>query len=581
MAVRPAARRTSGTRIRVAVLGVFLVLSWVGVGYRLFQVQVVQAAEFEEMSLDQRMTRRELAAERGRIFDRNGDPLAMTVEAESIYAVPQELDDPLYVAQQVGGLLGRDPGELLQQLQSGANFVYLGRQVEKDQAARVLELALPGVYSHPESKRVYPAGAVASQVVGIVNIDGEGTEGLEYRYEEVLRGTPGEMIFERDLNGVPIPQGRTIVRPAVPGLDLVTTIDSPLQFVVEDTCARTVETTGAASCWGVVLHAETGEVLAMGGAPGFDPERRRQTDGEGGFENFVVRGTYEPGSTQKLITMATALETGVARVSEVVPQVSDTYEVTAGACRSATDDIYGCFRDFEPHPTIDMTVRDVFTVSSNVGTIRIAERLSHEQLVSSMEAFGQGTATGIDFSGEAAGAVNVDPTCGSCLASASIGYSVAVTPLQMAAAYAAVANDGVWTQPHLVASRLDPDGEIIPFQPERRQVVSEQTARVMRELLAGVVEAGTGRQAQVPGYRVGGKTGTADKVAEDGGYTDITMASFVGMAPIDDPQLVVAVVVDAPAYEYRTGGLAAAPAFAEIMEAALHRLGVTPDGVAG
>ncbi len=297
----------------------------------------------------------------------------------------------------------------------------------------------------------------------------------------------------------------------------------------------------------------------------------------GGFENFAIRGSYEPGSTQKLITVAAALDRGVFNINDVIGAVADRYEVTPGACESKTDDIYGCFGDFAPHETRDMTVREIFTISSNVGTIRVQEHLGPGVLESYLERFGLGQPTGVDFTGEAAGKINIPAGCSSCLASAAIGYSVSVTPLQMAAAYASIANDGEWIQPHLVASRVDVNGRTVPFEPERRQVVSDGTARTMRYLLADVVARGTGQKALIPGYTVGGKTGTADKIVDGVYVDDQTIASFVGMAPIDDPKVIVAVVVDNPAFEFRTGGTAAAPAFATIMEAALHALGVPPD----
>lgn len=579
MAARPAARAVIPSRVRVGILGLTFVLAWVALGYRLFEVQVVRASEYAEKGLAQRLTRRTVAPTRGKIFDRNGDPLAMTVEAKSIYAVPDQIADPLLTAQQVAVLTGGDTATLLDALQSGKDFVYLARQVELDVAQQVEDLQLPGVFSHDESKRVYPAGVVAAQVVGIADIDGNGVEGLEYEYDSSLRGTPGELVLEQDRAGRVIPLAPRSIVPAVPGEDLLTSIDLPLQYAAESTCEATVERTGARQCWIVVLHAETGEVLALAGSPTYDPEARRAADG-GPFTNFAVRGMYEPGSTQKLITVSAALDTGVLDLDTVIPDVADTYEVTPGACRSDNDDIYGCYRDFSRHETRSMTVREVFTVSSNVGTIKIEERMPRETLVEYMRRFGQGSPTGIDFSGEASGAITIDPGCSSCWASAAIGYSVAVTPLQMAAAYAAVANDGVWVRPHLVTGMVDVDGRLTEVEPETRSVVSEGTAWVMRELLANVVAAGTGKAAKVPGYRVGGKTGTADKYGPEG-YTDETIASFVGMAPIDDPKLVVAVVVDSPLPEYSTGGSAAAPAFASVMEAALHRLGVTPDGIAG
>lgn len=584
MAARPAARRISSSDLRVWLLGFVLVASWLGLGYRLFEVQVVRADEFQEAGLTQRLETRSLAPDRGTIFDRNGDPVAMTVEAESIWVVPQQVDDPVYTAQSIASITGRNwetaHEAILNGLANGTRFVYLARQVEPTTAQAVLDLGLGGVATLPEVKRVYPSGDVSSHVVGMVDIDGNGIEGLEVAYDELLTGTPGQMVFEEDPAGNIIPQATREVVPAVPGVDLLTTLDLSLQFTAHEACAKTVERTSAKGCWIVALHAETGEVLAMVGHPPFDPETRSGPEGAP-FSNFVVRGMYEPGSTQKLVTFAAALDQGVVTPSLVIGAVADRHETTPGACESSDDDVYGCFSDFTNHETVDMTVGDIFTESSNVGTIRIQEMLPAGTMLEYMNRFGYGSATGIDYSGEAKGLVNDDPGCTSCLASTAIGYNVAVTPLQIAAAYAAIANDGVWVQPHLVASTVDMSGQTDGPEPKTRRVVTENSAWVVRQLLANVVESGTGQAASVPGYRVGGKTGTANKLGDDGTYIDNTVASFVGMAPIDDPKVVIAVIVDDPAWEYRTGGLAAAPAFAQVMEAALHSLGVVPDALDG
>jgi cell division protein FtsI/penicillin-binding protein 2 len=581
VAARKAASRPAPERIRLVLLVVVLLLAWAGMGYRLVEVQVVRAAEFEELGLDQRLTTRSLAPDRGTIFDRNGDPLAMTIEAKTIYAVPDEIPEDMrvWVAQQVAAVTGHPWESMRDGVLKGGRFTYLARQVEPSVAREVIDLELPGVYTLPEPKRVYPDGPVASHVVGLVNLDGAGIEGLEFAYDELLSGTPGELVYERDINGRSIPQGYREVIPAVPGEDLVSTIDLSLQFSAAGACDDAIERTGAEGCWIVALEVETGEVLALVGSPAFDPETRQTVTG-GAFSNFAVRGMYEPGSTQKLVTLAAALDTGTVRPATVIPDVSDTYEVTDGACDDPDDDIYGCFGDFAPHETENMTVKQVFVESSNIGTIKIQERLRSGVLAEYVDRFGFGRPTGIDYSGEASGSLNLDPSCSSCLASAAIGYSVAVSPLQMAAAYAAIGNDGEWIQPSLVASRVDVDGNVEPFEPIRRQVVTPETSWVVRQLLAGVVEEGTGQNAATPGYRVGGKTGTANKLEDDGTYGDVTVASFVGLAPIDDPKVAIAVVIDAPAWEYRTGGSAAAPVFAAVMEAALHRLGVSPDDAA-
>ena len=572
----------------MALIGFVVIAAWLGMGYRLFEIQVVRADELAEQGLSQRLVTREMAPQRGKIYDRTGNLLAMTVESQSIFAVPDQVTEPLWVAQQIGGLLGVDADTLYDRLTSDLDFVYIKRQVEGVLAEQVLSLEMNGIFAHPEPSRIYPADSVAAHVTGFVNIDGDGQEGLELVYDSELRGQPGYAEYERDVAGRVIPQGYTNIVPAIPGMDLVTTIDLPLQYQAQESCIDAVDRTGADSCWAVVLEVETGEVLAMVGAPVFDPESRQTLDEscDGAddpntcrmFTNFVIRGIYEPGSTQKMITFAAALEEGEVNVGTLIPDVDDELELLDGACRSGDDDLHGCYVDFDEHETADMTVAEIFTRSSNVGTIKVAEKLGEARLVEYIERFGLGEKTGVDYTVEAPGILRFDAGCQTCWASAAIGYSVAATPLQMAAAYAAIGNEGVWTTPHIVRSRVDAEGETEVSGVETRQVVSSSTSLLMRELLARVVEEGTGHNGAVEGYRVGGKTGTANKLGDDGRYTDETRASFVGLAPINDPKVVVAVVVDSPDHKYRTGGLSAAPVFSEIMEQALHRLGVSPDG---
>jgi len=338
------------------LIGLFIIGSWVGMGYRLVQVQVVQATELADQGLSQRLVSRDLPPQRGKIYDRNGELLALTVEAQSLYAVPSQIEEPLWVAQQVGGLLDVDPDLLYEILTSTKDFVYLKRQLDSDEADEILSLGIRGINPLPEPKRIYPAGVVASHVTGFVDVDGNGQEGLEYIYDDELRGVPGSAVFERDRQGRPIPQGTNDIIPAVPGVDLNTTIDLPLQYNAQEACVAAVERTNAESCLVVVLHVETGDILAMTGAPVFDPQTRQTSNPKcdnaedaascRAFSNFVVRGIYEPGSTQKLITFAAAIEEGEVGVGTVIPDVTDVLELREDACRSADDDTYGCYRDF-------------------------------------------------------------------------------------------------------------------------------------------------------------------------------------------------------------------------------------------
>ncbi len=574
-------------RSRIAVVGIALVLGWAGMGYRLVEIQVVKAPELASAGLNQRLVTRDLAPQRGKVFDRNGDLLAMTVESSTLFAVPTQVEEPLYIAQQVGNFLGVDVDVLYERLTSDREFVYLKRQVDPALAQEVLDLGLRGVYSHPEPTRYYPESAVASQVTGFVDIDGVGLEGVELFYEEQLRGVPGRAVFERAPDGTPIPQGISDIVPATPGVDLITTIDLPLQYRSQKACQEAVRTYSAEGCWVVVLHVETGEILALGGVPEFDPVTRSHKDPSCITEeppprctifNFAVRGIFEPGSTQKLITVAAALEEGEVTIGTIIPDVPDQLELKDGACGLRRGELWGCYADFTRHETVDMSVADIFAQSSNIGTIMVAEKLGQTRQVEYIERFGLGVKTGVDFTAEASGILNFEAGCDICWASAAIGYSVAASPLQMAAAYAAIANQGVWTTPHLVSSTVDVHGSTEVASLQTRQVVSSGTARLMLELLERAVVQGTGTGAMVAGYRVGGKTGTANKLdLATGQYTDQTWASFVGIAPISNPKIVVAVVIDNPHKDFRTGGLSAAPVFAHVMEQALHRIGATPD----
>jgi cell division protein FtsI (penicillin-binding protein 3) len=567
--------RTELTDYRLVAVGVVLVLAWVAIGVRLFQVQVVQAEELAAMGLEQRLTVRELAADRGNIFDREGRELAITVDATTIFANPHQVTAPEVTASLMAAALDLNADELLEKLTSDKSFVFIARQVEWDQAEPVTKLEAAGIHWYTEPKRVYPAGSMAAQVVGFVNTDNQGIEGLEYGYDEALTGLPGRLEAELDPSGRIIDYWDADIVPAIPGSDLVTTIDREIQFIAEEVCEDTITRTEARRCSVVVLDPKTGEVLAMVTLPGFDPGDRSGTDPDR-YRNWSTHSVYEPGSTQKLVTVAAALEEKVVNWSTTF-EVPDQIEIVPGACPD-NEDVYGCFGDIAPHDPVTMSVRDIVTRSSNVGTILIGRELGEKNLARYLESFNYGARTGIDFPGEAAGEINLANGCQSCPASAAIGYSVSVTELQMAAVYATIANGGEWVQPHLVREVVDGSGVRSPIDPERREVVSAETARLVRLLLQSVVESddGTGQQARVAGYSVGGKTGTTRRFVEGEGYTGDFVASFIGMAPIENPEIVVAVVVDAP-YSDNTGGRAAAPAFAEIVERALHQMGVAPD----
>lgn len=559
-------RRWSGARL--VVVGVVLVLAWTLVGFRLTIVQGARAEEFAARGLDQRLQRRTLPADRGTIFDRDGRELAVSVESVSVYANPLEMPDPARVASLLSPLVGRDMSDLLADFTDGSAFVYVVRRIDPAEAQPIRDADLPGVYFLNEPKRVYPTGDLTAHVIGFVREDDNvGLEGLELQYDGALAGRPGELLVERDPAGRVIPQGEYQVVPAEPGSDLVLTIKTEIQYAAEAALADALDRTGARSGSVVVLDPETGEVLAMVTLPSFDPNDRSPED-EDSVRNRAVTDVFEPGSTQKLVTISAALEAGL---------VSPGTRFDIPAEIKIQDTV---FTDSTVHD-VTLTVSEIVSNSSNLGTILVGDLVGARLLHSFMAAFGEGSVTGIDFPGEVAGTLRpAEEWCvATCLAGTSIGYHVAVTPLQMAAVYATIANDGVWVQPHLVGEIVDGSGGRTPTSALERRVVSGTTAAQMRDMLARVVESGTGSLAAVPGYRVGGKTGTTEKyLAATGEYSEEqVVASFIGMAPIDDPKVVVAVVLDSPV-EYASGGQGAAPVFATVMLAALNQLGVPPHG---
>ena len=570
------------TDIRLLTIALLVVGSWATIGFRLYQVQVVDSAAYTAAAERQRVRVEETAAARGTIFDREGRELAVSIEARTVYANPRQIVDPGSTALALSKVLPLDIDRLREKLLADTTFVFVARQVEAGDAAKVAALELPGIHFLTEPKRVYPSGSLAAHAVGFVNIDSQGIEGLEAQYNSLLTGTPGRILAERAAGGQVIPHGRLEIQPAIPGADLIISIDREIQFMAHRACVDTLVATLADRCTVVALDPETFEIMAMVIVPSFDPADRSDADiASGVLANTAVRSLYEPGSTQKAVTVSAALEEGIVDW-DTQYLVHDKIEVVEGACADNDEVEWGCFTDFSPHPPEVLTVRDCVRRSSNVCTVKIGQDLGKSHLVAYLDAFGYGAHTGIDFPGEAKGTVNLPRGCSTCPASASIGYSLSVSPLQMASVYATIANDGVRLEPRLVTGIVNGDGVTTPPQKQPHRVLSDSTSRLVRLMLKAVVDSGTGTRAAVPGYTVGGKTGTTRKFDYSlGVYTDHYVASFVGMAPIDDPELVIAVVVDAPragaSISDRTGGAVAAPLFSRVMEGSLHQMGVSPD----
>ena len=548
--------RVVNRRIRL-LLAVF-VLVFAGMLVRAVWLQGVRAASLARMATGQHRQTVEVPAARGTIYDRTGVQLAIGEQATTVYANPREVRNPRAVATAASMLVGGDLHELLAALADRRRgFVYVKRKADSEQAAALKRRGFLGVGFYPEERRSYPQRTVAAQVLGYAGVDNAGLAGLELALDRELAGEPGSQTVVKD------PFGRAIdvveERPAQEGRDVYLTLDHALQASAEEVLRATVERWGARSASAVVLDPRTGGILALAVVPTFDANRY-PTASRARQRNRAVTDTYEPGSTFKLVTA-----TGVLAERLVSPS-------TAYTLPSSIHVADRVIHEAHERGTERMTVAEIVSRSSNVGTITLAQMLGRERLLRWISRFGFGKPTGIDFPGESAGLL---PTywSGSTIGTLPIGHGIAVTPVQMAAAYASIANRGVWIRPHL----LDHVDGRPPHRAERRRVVPRTVAAQIGAMLQNVVVEGTGTLAAVPGYKVAGKTGTAAKPDPRGGYSDSRyFASFVGYVPASDPRLVILVTVDEPRGAI-WGGVVAAPAFAEIARFGLQYLEVPPD----
>jgi cell division protein FtsI (penicillin-binding protein 3) len=539
--------------------------AFVVIALRLLQLAWLEGDRLAGLARRQRETRLEIEPLRGTIVDRSGDVLAVSVRGASVYVRPRRVPpqfDP-------GPLLRRlaiPHEEWLRKVSSEAPFVWLRRQANPDEVEAIEALAPHAVGILPERRRLYPRGALASAVIGFAGIDSQGLEGVERAYDGFLRGRPGTFGVERDALGRKIFSGAHDGE-ARRGADVVLTLDSTLQYAAERELERQVEATGAQGGIAVALDPRTGEVLAMAQTPSFDPNEVASSRPEE-RRNRVITDVYEPGSTLKGLLAAAVLEEGAASRQERFFCEEGDYRIGKAV-----------IHDHHGHGWL--TFDRIFWVSSNICAAKLAARIGAERYGAYLQAFGLGRRTGIDLLGEQPGLLRPPGTWKPLeLATIAFGQGIAITPLQLAAAYAALANGGVLMRPYVVRRVVAADGTVLlenSPQPIRR-VVREETARAVTEILEGVVgPEGTGERASIPGVRVAGKTGTSQK-ANPGrrGYSRGRIASFVGYFPAENPRMVLLVLVDEP----RTtiwGGTAAAPLFREIALAAIERLGIERD----
>ena len=559
----------SHTRLRV--LFAFFAVASLLLSARLAYWQTVGRADLLSKATDQVHSDLVVAAQRGVIRDRNGAILATTVELRSLYAIPGLMTDrdghdlrPT-VATALAPILGERAEVLRAAFDSGAEWLFVRRRLPEDTAARIAALHLAGLGFEMEPKRLYPNGTVGAQVLGFVNDDGVGQYGVEGRYAAELSGTPGRLVVARDPANRELALGLRTAVPPKNGDDLSLTIDLAVQNAVERELAAVVEREKAAGGAIVVLDPKDGAVLAIASSPTYDPASVGSAEAEA-LRNRAVSWTYEPGSTMKPITIAAALDKGVITPATSYQDVG--YAVIGGRklC-NAQCKVYG--------PT---TVTQILARSQNAGAVFVASKLGASDLNAYVHAFGFGQRTGVDLSAETTGIVRplaewypVD------LGTISYGQGLSVTPLQLAAAYGALANGGTLYQPYVVASRRDADGEHRTAPVAVRRVISEETSRTLVTMLTATVDVGIANAASLKGYSVAGKTGTAQIPSDDGSYVDDAyISSFAGFVPAIDPRMVVVVVLERPQSKL-LGTVPAMNTFKAIATDALRYARVQPD----
>jgi cell division protein FtsI (penicillin-binding protein 3)/stage V sporulation protein D (sporulation-specific penicillin-binding protein) len=549
--------RVVNSRIRLLLLCILLVFA--ALLARASWIATVRASALSQMAQIQTKATVILPAGRGTIFDSMGTPLALGEQATTVFADPRQVLHPRPEAKVAARVLGLKASTLYPLLANRSlGFVYVARKADPDLAAKLAKLKLAGFGFYGEERRTYPQKSVAAQVLGYAGVDNKGLSGLELQLDSSLRGRPGEQIVVRDPFGRPIKIEP--VTPARPGKAVFLTIDDTIQANAEQVLRQTVAKWGAKSATAIVLDPKTGAVLAMAEAPSYDANNFPSVAAN--FErNHAVSDFFEPGSVFKVVTIAGALSEHL-----VTPNTKFTlpYSIQVADRR---------IHDAEPRGTETMTVSQILQRSSNVGAVTIARNvLGQASLKRWIKQFGFGEKTGIDFPGESPGLL---PSywSGSTIGNVPIGQGISVTAIQLAAVYAAIANNGVWTQPHLVDHV---QGEKPPA-PRTRRILSAGVDHTLLQMLKGVVsDAGTAVGAEIPGYTVAGKTGTAQKPGPNGYEPGKYVATFVGMVPASNPSLLVLVTVDEP-HGAIFGGIVAAPAFAQIAGFDLQYLEVPPD----
>lgn len=543
-------------------------LVFVAISTRAFHLQVLGKDEWSRRADRQRQNRIPLVPQRGTIFDRNGEPLAQSLEVDSLYAEPRKVKDPAAVAASLSAVIGLSVSELQGKLSSGKGFLWIKRQLSPDESRALKGLKVQGVGLTKEHMRFYANSELGAQVIGFTGLDPNGLEGIELKYDSVLLGQSGYFMVERDALGRGMGSGDLVVEGGDQGSNLYLTLDKSIQYITEKALAEGLAKSKARAGTVVVLEPKTGKVLAMASKPDFNPNavgRYKPSQ----LRNRAICDTYEPGSTVKTFLMAAAL-------SEKIVKPNDNIKCEKGSF------VFGGKVVRDTHPYDILKVTEVLKYSSNIGSAKIGKLLERERLHKYLTDFGFGTKLDVDLPGEVSGLLRPPKKWFEIdLAAISFGQGFSITPLQLAVATATIANDGVRMAPYVVEKIVDKNGQVVEEHRPRevKRVVTPEIAKTVREMLVQVTEkGGTGTNAAISGYLVGGKTGTAQKLDPlTRGYSvDKGVGSFAGFVPADDPRLVIVVVLDEP--EGRGfGGVVAAPVFATIAEESMRYLKVAPN----
>jgi cell division protein FtsI (penicillin-binding protein 3) len=561
-------KREKWARVRIRLVSGVFVVFFVAVAARALYLQVVKRDDFVKLAEKQHQRTVSLTPARGAIYDRNGSPLAVSIEMDSLFAEPRNIDEARETATKLEPFLGIGRDVLERKMEGSKGFVWLGRRLPNEVGEKIRRLKLDGIGLVKETKRFYPNAEMAGQVIGFTGLDPEGLEGIERKYNATILGNNGYLVTERDALGREIARKGVVVKGATKGNNVTLTLDKNIQYIAEKELAKAVTANGAKGGMVIVMEPQSGKVLAMSNYPNFNPNAYAGY-GPQYLRNKTISDSFEPGSTFKVFLIAAALEERVVSANEGFNCENGSYNIGGRTIH-------------DTHKYGRLSVGEILKYSSNIGAAKIGSRLGQERLYRYLKGFGFGERSGVDLPGEVAGNLrDRSQWFGVDLATISFGQGVTATALQLTTAMSAVANGGMLMKPYLVEKVTNEDGDLLQqFSPQERQrVLTPETAKVVAKMMEGVTaQGGTGTNAAVDGFRVAGKTGTAQKVdpITHGYSVDKRTASFLGFVPADKPRLTILVVIDEPKTS-PYGGVVAAPAFGAIAQQSLVYLKVLPD----